>query len=193
MPRMGVTHERVVAQAAQVADEAGLESLTLAAVAKRLGISLPGLYKHIDSLGSLKRDIAVLGVVELTAAMSAAAVGRSGRDALHAIAEAYRGYAAAHPGRSAAAVRAPDPGDAEHIAVAEAAAAVLLAVLDGYQLGPDDVIDAIRILRAGLHGFTSLEAAGGFGLPQSVDATFSRLVDSLDATFSRWSGHEHAS
>jgi AcrR family transcriptional regulator len=193
MPRMGVTHERVVAQAAQVADEAGLESLTLAAVAKRLGISLPGLYKHIDSLGSLKRDIAVLGVKELTAAMSAAAIGRSGRDALHAIAEAYRAYAAAHPGRSAAAVRAPDPGDDEHIAVAEAAVTVLLAVLDGYQLGPDDAIDAIRILRADLHGFTSLEAAGGFGLPQSVDATFSRLVDSLDATFSRWAGHEPAS
>jgi AcrR family transcriptional regulator len=193
MPRMGVTHERVVAQAAQVADEAGLESLTLAAVAKRLGISLPGLYKHIDSLGSLKRDIAVLGVKELTATMSAAAIGRSGRDALHAIAEAYRAYAAAHPGRSAAAVRAPDPGDDEHIAVAEAAVTVLLAVLDGYQLGPDDAIDAIRILRADLHGFTSLEAAGGFGLPQSVDATFSRLVDSLDATFSRWAGHEPAS
>jgi AcrR family transcriptional regulator len=186
MPRMGVTHKRVVAEAAQVADEAGLGGLTLAAVAKRLGISLPGLYKHIDSLGSLKRDVAIVGVKELTAAMSAAAVGRSGRDALHGIAEAYRAYAAAHPGRSAAAVRAPDPGDNEHMAAAEAAAAVLFAVLDGYQLGPDDIIDAIRILRADLHGFTTLEAAGGFGLPQSVDATFARLVDSLDATFARW-------
>jgi hypothetical protein len=37
-----------------------------------------------------------------------------------------------------------------------------------------------------LHGFVSLEAAGGFGLPQSVDVTFARLIDSLDATFSRW-------
>ena len=188
MPRLGLTHHRVVEQAAEVADEAGLDRLTLAAVAKRLGISLPGLYKHIDSLDSLKRDVAVLGVQELTAAMSAAAVGRSGHDALHAMARAYRAYATAHPGRAAASIRAPTPTDTEHIAVAEAAVAVLLAVLDGYHLRDRDAIDAIRLLRVALHGFTTLEAAGGFGLPQSVDGTFTRLIDSLDATFTGWAG-----
>ena len=44
------------------------------------------------------------------------------------------------------------------------------------------------MLRVALHGFTTLEAAGGFGLPQSVDATFTRLVDALDATFTSWAG-----
>jgi AcrR family transcriptional regulator len=193
MPRMGLTPQRVVAEAAAVADEAGLDRLTMAAVAKRLGVSLPGLYKHIDSLDSLKRDLAVLGVRELTAAMSAVAVGRSGRDALHAMARAYRAYAAAHPGRAAASVRAPNPADSEHLAAGEAAVAVLLAVLDGYQIGGADAIDAIRMLRVALHGFTTLEAAGGFGLPQSVDHTFTRLIDSLDATFTRWASHRESS
>jgi AcrR family transcriptional regulator len=187
MPRAGLTHQRVVAEAARVADEAGLDRLTLAAVAKRMGVTLPGLYKHIDSLDSLKRDLAVLGVRELTAAISAAGVGRSGRDALHAMARAYRGYAAAHPGLSAASVRAPEPTDSEHLAAGEAAVAVLLAVLDSYHLDGSDAIDAIRVLRVAMHGFTTLEAAGGFGLPQSVDATFTRLVDALDATFTSWS------
>ncbi len=187
MPRIGLSRQRVVAEAAAVADEAGLDRLTLAAVARRLGISLPGLYKHIDSLDGLRRDLAVLGVRELTAAMAGAAVGRSGRDALHAIAAAYRTYAAVHPGRTEASIRAPDPADSEHLAAGEAAAAVLLAVLDGYQISGKDAIDAIRVLRVVLHGFTSLEAAGGFGLPQSVDDTFTRLIDSLDATFTRWS------
>jgi AcrR family transcriptional regulator len=187
MPRMGLTRQRVVAEAAAVADETGLDRLTLAAVAKRLGVSLPGLYKHIDSLDGLRRDLAILGVQELTAAMSAAAVGRSGRDALHAIAAAYREYAAAHPGRAAASIRAPNPADSEHLAAGEAAVAVLLAVLDGYQIRGTDAVDAIRVLRVVLHGFTTLEAASGFGLPQSVDDTFTRLIDSLDATFTRWS------
>ena len=190
MPRMGLTRQRVVAEAAAVADETGLDRLTLAAVAKRLGVSLPGLYKHIDSLDGLRRDLAILGVQELTAAMSAAAVGRSGRDALHAIAAAYRAYAAAHPGTAAASIRAPTPGDSEHLAAGEAAIAVLLAVLDGYQIRGTDAIDAIRVLRVVLHGFTTLEAAGGFGLPQSVDDTFSRLIDSLDATFTRWASQQ---
>ncbi len=43
--------------------------------------------------------------------------------------------------------------------------AVLLAVLDGYRLGGSDALDAIRMLRAAMHGFTTLEAVGGFGLP----------------------------
>lgn len=193
MPRMGVTHQRVVTEAATVADEAGLDGLTLAAVAKRVGISLPGLYKHIDSLGSLKRDLAVLGVRDLTGVMSAAAVGRSGREALQAIARSYRAYAAAHPGVCAASVRAPDPADAEHLAAGEAAVGVLLAVLTGYHLAGDDAIHAIRMLRSALHGFTTLEAAGGFGLPQSVDVTFTRLVDSLDTAFAGWTGAQGSS
>jgi len=186
MPRAGLTPQRVVAEAAAVADEVGLDRLTLAAVAQRLGVSLPGLYKHVHGLDGIQRDLALLGVCELTAAMSAAAVGRSGRDALHAIAAAYRAYAKAHPGRYAASVRAPAPDDAEHIAASDAVVAVAAAVLAGYRISGPDVVDAIRSLRSALHGFVALETAGGFGLPQSVDATFNRLVDALDTAFTSW-------
>jgi AcrR family transcriptional regulator len=187
VPRAGVTHDRVVAEAAAVADEVGLERLTLAAIAQRFGVTLPSLYKHVAGLDALKRDLAVVGVRELTATLSAAAVGRARSDALHAIATAYRDYARAHPGRSAAAVTAPHPDDPEHVAASEAAFAVLLAVLDGYGITGEDAVDAVRSLRAVMHGFVTLEAAGGFGLPQSVDATYSRLIDALDSAFAAWS------
>lgn len=177
---MGLTRERVVAEAATVADEVGLDRLTLAAVAKRLNVTLPGLYKHVANLDGLRRDLAVLGVRELTAAMSAAAVGHSGRNALHAIADAYRAYAKAHPARCAASVRAPDPADTEHLAVGAGAVDLLSSALGDYRLTGDDLVHAVRSLRAVLHGFVSLEAAGGFGMPQSLDTTFSRLVDGLD-------------
>ncbi len=186
MPRSGLTHDRVVAEAAVVADAVGLDRLTLASVAQRLDVSLPGLYKHIRNLESLKRDLAVLGVRQLTEAMSAAAVGRARGDALHAVAEAYRLYAKAHPGLEAASVRAPDSGDVGHIAAGEAAVAVFAAILAGYGVTASDAIDAIRVLRATTHGFVTLELAGGFGLPQSVDATYARLIDALDETFSAW-------
>jgi AcrR family transcriptional regulator len=186
MPRTGVTHERVVAEAAAVADEVGLERLTLSAIAQRLGVTQPSLYKHVGGLDALKRDLAVLGLRELTAALSTAAVGRAGSDALQAIATAYRDYATAHPGRAGAALRAPALDDAEHVAISEAAAAVFLAVLDGYDITGENAIDAIRSLRAAMHGFVSLEAAGGFGLPRSVDATYARLITSLDTIFATW-------
>ncbi|HEY2791945.1 MAG TPA: WHG domain-containing protein [Micromonosporaceae bacterium] len=187
---MGLTPDRVVAEAALVADEVGLDRLTLADVARRLGVSLPGLYKHIDSLDGLRRDLAVLGVLELTAAMATASAGRAGRDALIAVADAYRAYAATYPGRCAASVRAPEPGDDEHLRVGEAAVGILLGVLSAYRIEGDTAIDAVRCVRAALHGFVTLEAAGGFGLPQSVDATFARMIDALDTAFASWgSGH----
>jgi hypothetical protein len=35
----------------------------------------------------------------------------------------------------------------------------------------------VRIGRAMVHGFATLELAGGFGLPQEIDETFHRLLD----------------
>jgi len=192
-----------------VADAFGLERLTLAAVAERFGVTVPSLYKHIDGLEALKRDLAVMGVRELTVAMSTAAVGRAGRDALHAIANAIRDYAHSHPGLYAASVRGPGPGDAELIAANEAALAIFMAALSGYGItdhssrfgqlldrtapaAPQDerslrdAIDAVRSLRAAVHGFVTLEATGGFGLPRSLDATYTRLIDSLDTAFRTW-------
>jgi AcrR family transcriptional regulator len=185
MPRMGLTRERVVDEAATVADEVGLDQLTLATVARRLNVTLPGMYKHVANLDGLRRDLAVLGVRELTTVMGAAAVGRSGHDALTAIADAYRAYATAHPGRAAASVRAPGPDDAEHLAAGAAAIEMLSSALAEYQLTGDDLIHTIRSLRALLHGFVSLEAVGGFGLPQSVDITFHRLIDGFADTLAR--------
>jgi AcrR family transcriptional regulator len=186
MPRVGLTPQRVVEEAGAVADADGLDRLTLAAVAERFGVAIPSLYKHVNGLDGLRRDLAVQAVRELTAALSRAAVGRARRDALHAMAAAYRAYATAHPGRYAASVRAPAPGDTEHQAAADDALAVFRAVLAGYGINGADAIDAIRALRAAMHGFVALEAAGGFGLPQSVDASYRRLVDALDAALTAW-------
>ena len=59
MPRAGLTPERIIGQAATVADEVGLDRLTLAAVAQRCGVSLPGLYKHVSGLEEVKRGISI--------------------------------------------------------------------------------------------------------------------------------------
>ena len=50
-------------------------------------------------------------------------------------------------------------------------------------LAGDDAIDTTRTLRAALHGFVSLEAAGGFGLARDIGRSFVRLVEGLDRGF----------
>ena len=189
MPRVGLSREAVVAEAARAADELGLDRLTLAVVAQRVDVKLPSLYKHVRGRDDLHRHLAILALDELATALGEAAVGRSRGDALEALATAYREYAKRRPGLYAAgAIQAPATDDAEHQAAAEAVYRVVVAVLAGYDIVGDGAVDATRILRAALHGFVSLEAGGGFGLPRDVDRTFDRLIAGLDAALSRsWS------
>jgi AcrR family transcriptional regulator len=169
-----------------VADEVGLANLTLTAIAPRLGVRMPSLYKHVASADALKRLVSIRATREMADVFARAAVGKSEADALAAIAGAWREWANAHPGRYAATVRAPARGDAEHTAAADDALRIVLAALAGYALRGDDAIDAARAFRSTLHGFISLEQAGAFGLPVDIDRSFDRLVAGLSGTLRSW-------
>jgi AcrR family transcriptional regulator len=183
--RAGLTPQRVVAEAAALADERGIQGLSLAPLAERLGVRVPSLYKHVGGLDDLHRRLALAGMRELADALGTATVGLAGRDALHACATAWRAYAKAHPGRYGAIQRAPDPADAELVEVAGKLTGLVYAILRGYGLDEDGTVHATRAVRSALHGFVTLEAGGGFGLPQGVDESYSRLVTLLDAGLSQ--------
>lgn len=187
----GLSRERVVEAAARLADEEGFDALSLAKVARVFGVAVPSLYKHVESLDALRAEVALLAVRELTDRMRRAAVGRSRREALHALARAYRGYVREHPGRYAATVRAVRPGDpmAEpRLRALDEALEVVYAVLRGYGIEGEGLVDAARALRSAMHGFALLEAAGGFGMPREVDRSFEVMVQAFDAMLERWSG-----
>ena len=186
MARAGVTPQRVESVAADVVDEDGWDALTLSAVAGRLGVSVPSLYKHVDGMAGVRRRLTIRAVSELGQRVVEAAVGRAGPDALGPIAHAYRDFARQHPGLYAATVVAPTPGDDEHHAASDRVLMPVLAMIDGYGVPGDQAIDAARTLRATLHGFVALELAGGFGLPVDVDASFDHAVAALDRALSTW-------
>jgi AcrR family transcriptional regulator len=169
-----LSEDRVIVEAERIADEVGLTRLTLAALAESLGVRQPSLYKHIDGMDDLQRSIAIRAKIELGDVLGRAAVGKSGDDAIRAIAAAYRRWAIAHPGRYSATVRAPEPEDADDLVVG-----IVLDILEGYDIHDTDAIDATRAIRSTLHGFIALESAGGFGLPVDIGRSFDRLVDGL--------------
>lgn len=184
MPRAGLTPGTVTDAAAELADVHGWQQLTLAAVAARLGVRQPSLYKHVASLAALRRAVSLSAGTELNDRLTQAVAGRAGPDALAQLAGAYRDYAHAHPGRYAASVVSPAPGDDEHTRVGQAILATLTAVLRGYGFSDDpddeDALHAIRALRALLHGFVALESAGGFALALDLDESYARLVAGFD-------------
>lgn len=173
--------------AAELADEIGLQQLTLAALAERLGVRQPSLYKHIDSLAGLRRSISLQAKHELGDVLIRAAVGRSGADAIHSMSRAYRSWGLLHPARYTAAQWIAGPEDEEDAAASLAAIQIIADVLTAYELDGDDAIDAIRAFRSTLHGFVSLEAAGSFGLDVDIDRSFDRLVRGFIIALTGWS------
>lgn len=179
MPRAGLSAEAVTGAAAELADAEGLEAVTLAALAARLGVRPPSLYAHVGGLEDVRARVATRGAEQLAERLQAAVAGRAETAALRALAAAYREYAREHPGAYAALQRVPGR-DARAAAAAERTVGVVLAVLDGYGLQGEEALHATRAIRSALHGFVLLEAQEGFGLALDVDESFAVLVEMLD-------------
>jgi AcrR family transcriptional regulator len=178
---VGLDRAQVVVAAALLANAHGFDALTLAQVAEQVGVKLPSLYNHIAGLPALRRALALHGLQQLLDRLSRAAIGIAGDDAVIALARAYRQYILDNPGVYAATVRAPAPDDRALIEVSEQIIAVTRAVLAHYALNDDDVIHAIRALRAIAHGFATIELSGGFGIALSRDASYEQLLASYVA------------
>lgn len=185
-PRAGLTVERVVGAAAELADEIGFEKLTLSAVARKFGVKDPSLYVHVRNLHDLRVRLALRAGAELNDRIGAAIAGRSGKEALVAFADAYRAYALEHPGRYAATQIRMDPAEVGDAPELLRSIELTTAMLRGYDLGDTAGLDAARLLRATFHGFATLEAAGGFAHTRPTDATWRNVLEALHHTLSTW-------
>ncbi len=177
----------MIDRAASLVDEIGLDQLTITKLGRALGIAPPGVYRHVNDLGDLRRALGRQAAREVAAVLSTACAGLSGQDALTALAGTLRAWAVRHPGRYAALQVAPDPGDTDGQAAAEHLIAVIASALRAYRLTGDDLTDAIRLIRSTLHGFVILEQSGGFKQPRDIEATLARIIASLDTVLTAWS------
>ncbi len=175
--RRGLTREVIVRTAADMQDQHPAQVMTLKDLAAALGVRTPSLYNHIGSLEELRQEIAIYGAHELADRLGSAAIGRAGDDALLAMSWAYRDFVTNRPGLHLATQRAPRPDQEELMAGAMRVLNMLHRVLEPYGLSEKEQIHAIRALRAMVHGFVSLEQAGGFGMPVDLDESFQYLVE----------------
>jgi AcrR family transcriptional regulator len=171
----------VVAEAAALLDAEGAQALTLARLAERLGVRIPSLYNHIAGLADLHRALAAYVAREIAEDLRTAALGRSGADAIFALAAAYRAYVMAHPGRYTLITRVPVTADAALRDAMDAPVQVVLAVLAACGIVGESAIHAVRALRSAVHGFASLEMMGGFQMPIDIEESFHWLIGALVA------------
>jgi AcrR family transcriptional regulator len=192
-PRAGLDKAAIVEAAADLINEEGSEALSLSRLAKRLGVRTPSLYNHIDGLPGLKRELSLRNVRALGKYLGEAAIGKSGPQALMAVAQAYRAYLKDSPGVymvSLRAARTMQTVDAELQAEEDRVVRIAMAVVESFGLQGEDALHAVRGLRSIVHGFATLEIAGGFGLALDCDESFRRLVEVFNRGLQRWADTE---
>lgn len=174
MPRAGLSPDAVVDAALEILDARGSEGLTLKAIADATGVAAPSLYKHVRGLPELRRLLAIRILNETAEQMGAVVMGRAGEDALQAYLTEYRRLASEFPHRHALIERAyyDDPA---FTAASERLVNVAYAVVRGFGLAGEDLVHAVRCVRAAVTGFVSLELGLGYRAPTETDASFAYL------------------
>jgi AcrR family transcriptional regulator len=180
--RTRLTKSAVIDAAVQLLNQEGPEALTLNRLADELGIRPPSLYNHIDGLPGLQNDLAILNASQLADCLGEAAIGKSGSDLFMDVAQAFRAYVKENPGLYLSTLRASGTQNVPNPALTheeKRALKIALTVMASIGLQGEDAIHAARAFRSTVHGFATLEVAGGFGLPQDCDESFRRLVNAL--------------
>jgi AcrR family transcriptional regulator len=176
--KLGLTLQQIVEAAAEIADRDGLDALSLASVASRLGVRSPSLYNHVDGLAGIRRQLSIHASSLLTGELADSVEGLEGTQALRAMAEQLRSFAHHHPGLYDSFLPAPTPQQDPEVAAALAQPISIAGpVLTEMGLDPASVIPLVRALRAAVHGFVHLELHGGFGLPDDIDNSFTTTID----------------
>lgn len=182
MPNKGLTEARIVEAAAALAEQKGLDNITLRELAETLGVKTTSLYNHITGVAALQVQLAVLALDRLYAALCDAAVGRAKSDAIRAIGGAYHQFARQSPELYKAILRVPKLDDARLDTPREKLMRIFYQVLVPYGMEEVDIFHYGRLLRSALHGFVSLEAAGFFHVKVDQEESFQKMLDFLIET-----------
>ena len=160
----------LVRAAADLADRDGWSRLTLSKAAEAVDRHVSSLYTHVDGLDGLRREVALLSIDELADDVWRAAIGRSGGDALTAIATVERDFARAHPGRISAIFAFSSTADPEFRARGARLAEPIRATFTGFGLDPDQAATAHQVFSAAVRGLSRSDAEPDSGRPAPDDA-----------------------
>ena len=171
----------IVAAGRELIEHGGLDGLTMQAVAQRVGVRAPSLYKRIRDRRELLALVVEATIEDLTDRLAATADQPDPTRRLMAQADALRRFAHDHPvgfGLVFAGHGTPRP---EPVAVARSAAPLLDAVTA--LTGPEHALEGARLVTAWANGFITMELGGMFGLGGDIDHAWrwglKRIVASL--------------
>jgi AcrR family transcriptional regulator len=159
----------IVAAARATLEEGGPEALSMRAIAERLGIRAPSLYKHVPDKETLEVALVADALADVADAFEAAA---AADDPPTAVAAAYRTWALAHPHLYRLMMDRPLPRERLPEGLEDRSGSVVFSVTGGD-------VDAARAAFAFAHGMVTLELNDRFPPGADLDAAWKRGIDSF--------------
>ena len=148
------------------------------AVAERVGVRAPSLYKRISGRPALITALADDAAAQLAQAVAPALREQDPEEAVRVMADRYRAFGHGSPAAYALLFANLLPESNPSPRANADAAAGLLQITERL-VGPDQALEAARLLVAFAHGFVGMESAGAFRLGGDVDAAFAFGVEAI--------------
>lgn len=177
------SRDAITAAARAILEEDGLDAVSMQAVAARVGVRPPSLYKHVADRSALIRAVTDAVTADLAEALRPPRRPRDPGDELRSIARRYRAFVRENPAGYGLLFARLGPGMLPDASVLAALGEPIVRAT-ARLVGEEGALDAARTFVAWAHGFTSLELAGGFRLGGDIDAAFSNGIDLIVAGIS---------
>ncbi|HWM16669.1 MAG TPA: WHG domain-containing protein [Microbacterium sp.] len=152
-----------------ILESGGSARLTMQAVAERVGVRAPSLYKRVRDRDALLTLVADATAADLTDRLEAS------DQSLPALARTYRAFAQQHP----EGFRLMFTVAGAEASMARASVPVLRATRE--LVGPDASLDAARLVTAWATGFINMELSGSFRFDGDLDRAFEYGLDRIVA------------
>jgi len=176
--RARTSNDDIVAGGRAILEAAGLEGVTMQAVAARVGVRAPSLYKRFPSRSALVA--AIIGSVLDDLERRIEPLGRDPDAAagLRAVATTYRSFAQANPRAYELLFVSRSIADRPPVDRYAAAAKPLLDLAERLA-GPNRALEAARLMTAFANGFIAMELSGSFQLGGDLDEAYRYGVEVL--------------
>ena len=180
--RARTSNDDIVAAGREILEAGGLDAVTMLAVADRVGVRAPSLYKRFADRGALIAAIGGAAQKDLADELEPSAHDADPAAGLLGIASAFRAFAQRNP-RAYELLFMNLPAGSRPPAELTAAASEPLLQVTERLVGSERALEAARLVTAFAHGFVSMEITGAFRLGGDLDEAYRYgvgvLVDAL--------------
>ena len=165
------SREAILAAARTVLEESGPDALTMQAVADRVGVRAPSLYKHVPDRAGLVQAVTDAVMADLVTALAIPKPSSDPRVDLRRVARRYRAFVRANPAGYALLFAGPAAGATiDEATLADLGRPIVAAT--ARMVGERDALPAARTIVAWAHGFVSMELAGAFRLGGDLEVAY---------------------